>query len=56
MRLLKVKADGEFSLVEYAGSKSPQYAILSHTWGKDQNEVNHNDLLKGMGKSKIGYR
>ena len=56
MRLLKLNDDGEFSLVEYIGDEVPRYAILSHTWGADDEEVTFKDLMKGTGKSKAGYR
>ena len=56
MHLLKIKDDGEFSLIEFTGDKIPQYAILSHTWGADSEEVTFKDLMKGTGKSKAGYQ
>lgn len=56
MRLLKLDDKNEFSLVEYVGNNIPPYAILSHTWGKDYEEVTFNDLRNGGGKEKIGYR
>ena len=56
MRLLRLKDDGEFSLVEYVGRNIPRYAVLSHTWGMDDEEVTFKDLLDGTGKSKAGYR
>ncbi|KAI9768033.1 MAG: hypothetical protein M1839_004296 [Geoglossum umbratile] len=56
MRLLRLEDDGEFSLVEFVGKNIPCYAVLSHTWGLDDEEVTFNDLVNGMGKSKAGYR
>ncbi|KAF2194690.1 HET-domain-containing protein [Zopfia rhizophila CBS 207.26] len=55
MRLLKLKHDGDFSLMEFVGNQIPQYAILSHTWGADDEEVTFKDLAEGTGKSKAGY-
>jgi hypothetical protein len=55
MRLLKHEDDGEFSLIEFVGNKNPPYAILSHTWGADNEEVTFKDLVEGTGKSKDGY-
>jgi len=55
MRLLKLNDDGDFSLIEFLGNQIPQYAILSHTWGADNEEVTFKDLVKGTGKSKAGY-
>jgi hypothetical protein len=56
MRLLEYKSGSDFSLVEFLGSKIPPYAILSHTWGPDNQEVKYQDLVNGMGKEKEGYR
>ncbi|KAF2470888.1 TPR-like protein [Lindgomyces ingoldianus] len=55
MRLLRLEEDGEFSLIEHVGKNIPPYAILSHTWGEDHEEVTFKDLKKGIGKSKPGY-
>jgi hypothetical protein len=63
MRLLKRENAGwfsltacKFSLTEFAGDSIPNYAILSHTWGADGEEVTFQDLVKGTGKSKAGYK
>lgn len=58
MRLLQLRDNGEFNLVEYIGKDIPQYAMLSHTWGADHEEVTFKDLMEGIGKgkSKAGYR
>jgi Heterokaryon incompatibility protein (HET) len=55
MRLLELKAHGEFSLTEFVGDNIPPYAILSHTWGADGEEVTFKDLVDHTGKSKAGY-
>ena len=55
MRLLRHDDDGEFSLVEFVGKNIPRYAILSHTWGADDEEVTFKDLVDGISKSKAGY-
>jgi len=55
MRLLRLEDDGEFSLVEIVGKNIPHYAILSHTWGADDEEVTFKDAVDGAGKSKAGY-
>ncbi|XPS69646.1 hypothetical protein M3J07_001896 [Ascochyta lentis] len=44
-----------FRLVERVGDNIPRYAILSHTWGPDSDEVTFKDITKGRGKSKPGY-
>ncbi|KAI9857277.1 MAG: hypothetical protein M1813_008315 [Trichoglossum hirsutum] len=58
MRLLLLEDDGEFSLTnDLVGDDTiPPYAILSHTWGSDDEEVTFNDLTNGTGKNKPGYR
>jgi hypothetical protein len=55
MRLLQIEADGAFSLGEYVGRDIPRYAILSHRWGADHEEVTLRDFVEGTGKSKAGY-
>lgn len=56
MRLLRLEDDGGFSLAEYIGRNIPPYAILSHTWGADHDEVTLEDLVAGTGKNKAGYQ
>jgi hypothetical protein len=56
MRLLLSQDDGELSLVEFVGSDIPRYAILSHTWGSDDEEVKFMDLVRGTGKAKLGWQ
>ncbi|KAH7073614.1 hypothetical protein BKA63DRAFT_553981 [Paraphoma chrysanthemicola] len=56
MRLLQFRSNGELSLV----SQRPDgdhlaYAILSHTWGPDGDEVTFRDIQYGTGKAKPGY-
>ena len=55
MRLLEWKSDGEFGLTRDFGDHVPPYAILSHTWGADIEEVTFRDLVDGIGESKAGY-
>jgi len=54
MHLLRRDSNGKFSLVEFHG-QPPPYAILSHTWGSDNDEVTFKDIVKGRGKEKLGY-
>lgn len=42
-------------MIKCVGDKIPEYAILSHTWGADGEEVTFKDLMKGTGKDKPGY-
>jgi hypothetical protein len=55
MRLLRIEIDGNLSLVERSDSDIPPYAILSHTWGRDEDEVTFKDWNDGIAKSKAGY-
>jgi hypothetical protein len=55
MRLLELKSNGDVSLTKDIISKIPPYAILSHTWGEDGDEVTFKDLIKGSAKTKRGY-
>lgn len=34
----------------------PRYAILSHTWGDDKDEVTFDDVQNGRGRDKSGYK
>lgn len=56
MRLLELKPNGELSLTKDYIEDIPPYAILSHTWGNDDEEVTFNDFVNDIGTSKIGYR
>jgi hypothetical protein len=57
MRLLKLTDDGHFSLVWFPKDKIPPYAILSHTWGRgEDDEVTFRDLTDGTGKNKRGFQ
>ncbi len=33
----------------------PPYAILSHTWGTDEDEITFDEFGQGLGKAKAGY-
>ncbi|CZR68411.1 uncharacterized protein PAC_18310 [Phialocephala subalpina] len=56
MRLLERNSAGQLSLTkDLIGDDIPEYAILSHTWGVDTEEVTFRDLMDGTAKSKAGY-
>jgi hypothetical protein len=55
MRLLKLNSGGQISLAGDFINDVPPYAILSHTWGSDNDEVTFNDLNNGTGNNKKGY-
>ncbi|KAH7398612.1 hypothetical protein BKA66DRAFT_407517 [Pyrenochaeta sp. MPI-SDFR-AT-0127] len=58
MRLLRWNDNGEVELAEFSASNeaTPPYAILSHTWGADGDEVTFEDLKHGTGKDKPGFK
>jgi hypothetical protein len=57
MRLLKPSETGQFSLTrDLVGNDSiPPYAILSHTWGSDNEEATFKDVKNGTAQDKPGY-
>ena len=55
MRLLHIGKGGAVRLVELHGD-IPPYAILSHTWGSDGDEVSFRDMESKKGTEKLGYR
>ena len=57
MRFLKRDNTGKFSLTKdlVRDDVIPRYAILSHTWGADTEEVSFKDMIDGTGTSKPGY-
>jgi hypothetical protein len=52
MRLLKFGSHGELSLTKNLIENIPSYAILSHTWGADDDEVTFDEVKNGSWKSK----
>lgn len=56
MRLLRCASGGEFGLEKFQGEDVPPYAILSHTWGANDEEVTFEDLMRGTGEHKTGYK
>jgi len=58
MRLLSLQGDGGVSMTSQLLDEDiaqHRYAILSHTWGKDSDEVTFEDILEGSGRDKAGY-
>ena len=57
MRLLRSNNTGDFSLTKdlLVSDDIPRYAILSHTWGADTEEVSFKDMMDGTSKRKPGY-
>jgi hypothetical protein len=56
MRHLEYREGGRFTFTTFDDNAIPRYAILSHTWGADVDEVTFADLTKGGGKHKPGYK
>ena len=56
MRLLHFDTHGEVRLTKDLTDQIPPYAILSHTWGPDEDEITFEELNNGVDKSKGGYR
>jgi hypothetical protein len=55
MRLLRIEEDGSVSLDEYAEEDQPRYAILSHRWGQNHQEVTFKDMVDNTGRDKKGF-
>jgi hypothetical protein len=58
MRLLLCNEDGDLAFTKNLVGRDeiPSYAILSHTWGEDTDEITFDDVRNGTGKNKPGYR
>ncbi|KAF8852110.1 HET-domain-containing protein, partial [Acephala macrosclerotiorum] len=57
MRLLHRNSAGQLSLTkDFVGDDIPQYAILSHTWGADTEEVTFENLMDNASRDKSGYK
>ncbi|PQE09027.1 hypothetical protein CJF30_00010830 [Rutstroemia sp. NJR-2017a BBW] len=57
MRLLLLSETGKSTLTkDFIGDDQiPPYAILSHTWGPENEEVTFEDIVNGIGEVKPGY-
>jgi hypothetical protein len=55
MHLLELGDDGKPILTRFLTSNIPNYAIFSHTWEADDQEVTFKDLIDGVGTNKLGY-
>jgi hypothetical protein len=56
MRLLSYKENGRLTITTFDDNALPPYAILSHTWGADADEVTFADLTEGGSEDKLGYK
>ena len=55
MRLLQRSKHGDISLTRDMTANIPAYAILSHTWGLEQDEVTFSDMNSSAAQKKAGY-
>ncbi|KAF3049143.1 hypothetical protein E8E11_004726 [Didymella keratinophila] len=55
MHLLRYDEHGKLGIDSFDEGAIPPYAILSHTWGADTEEVTFADLQRGDGKTKPGH-
>jgi hypothetical protein len=55
MHLLKHGENGDFTITSFDDNELPPYAILSHTWGTDAEEVTFADLERDDGRHEPGY-
>jgi hypothetical protein len=56
MRLLQYSESDKLSIHSFDDGAIPPYAILSHTWAPDGDEVTFEDLQTGNYKTKPGYK
>jgi len=52
MRLLDAQS---LEVVKFFGKEIPPYAILSHTWGDDDDEVSYQDIKTRRAREKKGF-
>jgi hypothetical protein len=55
MRLLKYGENEDLSIATFDEDTKPSYAILSHRWGAEADEVTFEDVVGNTGKNKPGY-
>jgi hypothetical protein len=59
MRLLSLTSTDTLTSTEFFGNDIPRYAIMSHTWGHESEEMTFWDLRRDDGQSKadlVGYK
>ena len=56
MRLIQRDDNGNLGLTHFSGHAIPEYAILSHTWESDDQELTYYEFSRGAGRRKRGYR
>jgi hypothetical protein len=56
MRLLQRSDTGEITLTRDLHNALPPYAILSHSWAPDVEELTFQDITSGLDVEKAGYK
>jgi hypothetical protein len=56
MRLINCEDTTNLFLIERFGGNIPPYAILSHTWGQDHDELTYKDMIEHTGQDKPGFQ
>jgi len=57
MRLLRRRENGTFSLTTFINLNNvPRYAILSHTWDANDQELTYQEIMNNRGSDKTGFR
>jgi hypothetical protein len=56
MRLLSYEDNGRITIAAFDDDALPRYAILSHTWGADADEVTFADPPEGGSGDKVSYK
>ena len=56
MRLLQYNSTGKLSLASFSNNNLPPYAILSHTWGDENEEILYRNVVEETYEDKKGYR
>jgi hypothetical protein len=56
MQLLQYSKSGELIIHSFDNGDTPPYAIPSHTWGADRDEVTFADLQTDGDRRKLGYK
>jgi hypothetical protein len=56
MNLLRLDDTTSISLHTFSKDAIPPYATLSHTWGRETEEVSFSDIKEKTGSTKVGYK
>jgi hypothetical protein len=56
MHLLQIEQDGKVSLSKFSGDRIPCYAILSHRWESEDDEVTFKEITSDVEQTKPGFK